>query len=120
MLEVILNGEQLCNAPYNDSTSKQHYSFPKSKRFVQSKPAFETEYNYEVTYDLAKPSIVQQELVEDKHAFKPPFNASSSRIQKLQTPVSPPPDTYNPRLLPKTKSCTFGFSREVNSQESSI
>ena len=113
MLEIILNGEKLSRNQFNNSVSKQHYSFSRSKRFVKSKPAFETEFKYEVAYDLAKPSSIQKSLFESKHVIKPPFNTSSPRIKKQLQPVAPSADKYNPILLSKSKSCTFGVGREV-------
>ena len=114
MLEVVFNGEKLCNAQFNDSLSKHLYSFSKSSRFHQFKPSFNTEFNYEVAFDLAKPSKNQKQLIETKKAVKPPFNNSGCRIQKPFMPCAPSSDTYNPQLLPKTKYCTFGFGREVS------
>ena len=113
MLEIALNGERLSQTQYNDSVAKQHYSFAKSKRFAKSKPSFETEFKYEVSYDLATPSKVQKELEFRKHVVKPAFGTVAARIQKIFMPVAPSPDTYHPRLLPKSKSCTFGIGREV-------
>ena len=120
MLEVILNGEKLSRTQFNDSLAKQHYSFSKSKRFYKPNPVYETEFKYEVNYDLANPSLKQKELIEKKKATKQPFNASSARIQNQIIPVAPSSDTYNPKLLNKARSCSFGFGREVNLKDSQI
>ena len=113
MLEIILNGEKLSRNQFNNSLSKQHYSFSRSKRFAKSKPAFETEFKYQVSYDLAQPSCLQKRLFEAKHVFKPAFNTSSPRIKKHPQPQAPSADKYDPKILSKSKSCTFGVGRDV-------
>lgn len=113
MLDILVNGEKLSRTQFNDSASKQHYSFGRCKRFRVEKQPFDTEYNYEVCYDLATPALTQKEVCMSRGAKRQPFNSSSSRIAALLMPAAPPPDTYNPRLLAKARSCSFGVGREV-------
>jgi hypothetical protein len=114
MLDILVNGERLSRAQFNDSLAKQHYSFGSCRRFRQPRKSYDTEFVYEVAYDLASPALARQQLVASKGAKKHGFNATAQKIGKIFVPNSPPPDTYNPRLLPKSRSCSFGVGRDVS------
>lgn len=113
MLDVLVNGEKLSRAQFNDSLAKQHYTFGGNRRFNFGRKTNDTEYNYEVAYDLATPAVAQRTLITSKGAKKYGFNATALKIGKLFVPCAPPPDTYNLKLLPKSKSCSFGIGRDV-------
>lgn len=120
MLEVLVNGERLSRAPFNDSRAKQHYTFGGCERFRYPRKSYDTDFHYEVAYDLASPALAQHALVTSKGAKRFAFNATAQKIGKLLVPVSPAPDTYNPTLLPKSKSCSFGVGRDVSSADGQV
>lgn len=120
MLEVLVNGEKLSRAQFNDSTAKQHYTFGGGQRFRRSHASQPTEFVYEVAYDLASPSLAQHAQVTLKGAKKFAFNSTADKIGRLFVPPSPPPDQYRPKLLPKARSYSFGIGRDVRSAESGL
>ncbi len=113
MLDVLLSGERLSRAAFNDSASKQHYSFGYATRFAMQRKPIQTEYNYEVAQNIAGPADRQQLLEEERGVRKPAFNSTSSRIEQLFVSPAPPPDAYRPQLIRKSRSCSFGIGRDV-------
>ena len=113
MLETLVNTENIARAPYNTSKSKQHYSFPKSKRKSFQTSDIKTEYTNNLRLEINDKKSFNK---LKNFSFGIKFLDSNFDKHKNQQDLRP----FNTIPLKNSKSVSFGLSREVILSESHI